>query len=76
MLENNEIIVFLENIINDIKSNNISQDHMQQVTELFLNLKMENKIEDTVESYSDKEFIKFLSLGWYVYTEYLKKNNI
>ena len=76
MLENNEIIVFLENIISDIKSNNISQDHMQQVTELFLNLKMENKIEDTVESYSDKEFIKFLSLGWYVYTEYLKKNNI
>ena len=73
MLENNEIIVFLENIISDIKSNNISQDHMQQVTELFLNLKMENKIEDTVESYSDKEFIKFLSLGWYVYTEYLKK---
>ena len=69
MLEKDKIILFLENLINDIKIDNISHEDMQQVTELYLFFKMKN----TDGEYSEKEFIKFLSLGWYVYTEYLKK---
>lgn len=59
------IISFLEKLISDIKNKKIPENKLAKISELYINFDFEDKYTDT---YSDKDLLKFTTLGWYIYT--------
>ena len=58
-----------QNIIN----NKYDDNTLQFISQFVINIDFANQL-DSNEQFSNKDFIKFLSLGWYFYTQ-LPLNN-
>lgn len=69
MITNNDIIIYLEDIINDIKNENISEEQQRELTILYIKNKYNNHKNDNQENN-----LKYLSLGWYIYNFLYNKN--
>jgi len=60
---------FLRQIASDIDEKKLAEEQVKRVGEFFMSWKFE---EINTVSHSDEEFLKFFTLGWYVYTQILK----
>jgi hypothetical protein len=69
MITNNDIIIYLEDIINDIKNENISEEQKRDLTILYIKNKYNIHRNDNEENN-----LKYLSLGWYIYNFLYNKN--
>lgn len=70
-LENNadeQLAPFLRQLADSIENNQLSSDQIQQIGEFFMSYKIRNQSEENnSEINNPSEFIKFLTLGMYIY---------
>ena len=70
-LENNadeQLAPFLRQLADSVDNNKLSSDQIQQIGEFFMSYKIRNQSEESNSEINDpSEFIKFLTLGMYVY---------
>ena len=62
-----ELVPFLRNLANSLEENTLDNIQLLQISEFFMSFSFKK---DQGE-YSSEELIKFLSLGWYIYTNLL-----
>jgi hypothetical protein len=68
-----ELTVFLRDIADSIEDDSIEPSDKQRVGEFYMQYKFKNMINDINSSDIDeKDMIKFLVLGWYIYCVVLK----
>ena len=68
-----ELTVFLRDIADSIEDDSIESYDKQRVGEFYMQYKFKNMINDINSSDIDeKDMIKFLVLGWYIYCVVLK----
>ena len=72
IIENNyqkNIINFLKEVIQDIESENISEEKLDTTRHFLFTYKFHHHIENQkIDDIDEKDMIKFLFLGWYIYT--------
>ena len=72
IIENNyqkNIINFLKEVIQDIESENISEEKLDTTRHFLFTYKFHHHIEkQKIDDIDEKDMIKFLFLGWYIYT--------
>lgn len=61
------LISFLQELIHSINQNIISANQLQLVGEFYMNYIYSTSLEEANNTPTDKEMIKFLILGWFVY---------
>lgn len=61
------LISFLQELIHSIDQNIISANQLQLVGEFYMNYICSASLEEANNTPTDKEMIKFLILGWFVY---------
>lgn len=66
-----DIVVFLKKLVDDIENKKLSDEDLIYVSDFYMSYKA--KTEKQID-YSDREFIKFFTLGWYVYTHLIPEN--
>ena len=69
--EKNNIVGFLEKILNDVKSEKVSEKNMKKIQEFYLQF----EFVENIDKFSDEEIMKFMSLGYHIYN-FLGKENI
>lgn len=70
-LPTRQLISFLRILADDIENQNVSQEELQRTGEFYMSYKLNSQI-DSDDEFSDAEFKKFFTLGWYVYTHVLR----
>lgn len=77
-LENNadeQLAPFLRQLADSIENNQLSSDQIQQIGEFFMSYKLRNQSEENnSEINNPSEFIKFLTLGMYIYRFVLNRD--
>ena len=68
-----QLIDFLRNLANDIENNNIEDEKLLNISQFMINYHFQN--EEISDDYSRNDMIKFLSLGWYIYTQLLNNDD-
>ena len=63
-----ELVKFLRELINSIENNDIKDNKLMEISKFLIKFKYE---EDG--KYEEDEMVKYMSLGWYIYTYLLKK---
>ena len=64
-MEENNTILFLQTIIEEIKNKTITPRQNQILTEFNLQYHFEESVND--DTFTDRDMINFLALGWYMY---------
>tara|TARA_B100000401_G_scaffold208779_1_gene141040 strand:+ start:3497 stop:3709 length:213 start_codon:yes stop_codon:yes gene_type:complete len=64
-MNNNLLIDFFQDMIRKLENNEINEKKLKQLSEFMLKYKFEN---NGPPSYQHDDFVKFLTLGWYVYS--------
>lgn len=63
-------ILFLENLLNKLKNNQLTNEEQKDISEFYIKfLYLHNN-----EEIDERKFIKYMSLGWYIY-EFLNNDN-
>lgn len=63
-----QLAPFLRKLADSIDNNELSSDQVQQIGEFFMSYKISNQSEENNSEINDPfEFIKFLTLGMYIY---------
>ena len=78
---NKVLIYFLRELAESIESNTIESYELKKIGEFYLSWQFHKQtIEDSenqeIENFSSDQLIKFLTLGWYVYTILLKDEKL
>jgi hypothetical protein len=68
--EKNKHIFFLENLLLKLKNNQISQSEQREISEFYI----KNMFTNNDPEIEEKNFYKYLYMGWYIY-EFLIFNN-
>lgn len=69
------LILFFKNLANDIENDNLNEKQLQSSGEFCMSYSIQNEIDnDQNIDMSEKDLIKFLFLGWYMYNIILKDN--
>ena len=63
-MDNNILKIFLKSILDNIENGQLTQTQQLMLSEFYLRYKFNN---DCVTTEHD-DFIKFLTLGWYIYS--------
>jgi hypothetical protein len=66
MITTNDLILYFEEIISNLKDENLSEDLKFQLTLIYIRDKYNKKEKD-------KDEMKYFALGWYIYEFLLKK---
>jgi hypothetical protein len=68
------IIFFLRNLADSIENKEISENSLKIVGEFYMayNFEKERNEKETSDEIIEKDFIKFLVMGWYIYCILLK----
>lgn len=69
-----QLINFLRNLANDIENNNIENENLLKTSQFMMNFQFQNQQDEQSDDYSRDDMIKFLSLGWYIYTQLLNQD--
>jgi|LauGreSuBDMM15SN_2_FD.fasta_scaffold44387_2 hypothetical protein len=69
MITTNDLILYFEEIISNLKDENLSEDLKFQLTLIYIRDKYNKKEEEKEE----KDEMKYFALGWYIYKFLLKK---
>jgi hypothetical protein len=67
------LISFLQELINSIEQNIISTNQLQMVGEFYMSYMHSTNFKEDDRVPTDKEMIKFLILGWFVYKILLRE---
>lgn len=67
---NNQLVLFFRNLADSIEKEELSEKQMSFIGEFYMSYQFQNELENIKE----EDFIKFLVLGWYIYTIVLKNN--
>lgn len=71
--ENNFLLSsFLRHLADDIENNKLSAEDTQRIGEFYIDWVFKT---ETSSEVSEKEFLTFFTMGWYVYKNLLKKDN-
>lgn len=63
------MICKLNHIIDHIRSDTLEDSKLQMVSKLLIEFDFYDELEhDKTSSFSENELLKFLSMGWYIYT--------
>ena len=73
--DNQEILSFLEEIKEKLIKNDLDDEILQSIGEVYMLNKFKEEINLSEIDFEEKDLIKFLVLGWYIYTIILKKKN-
>ena len=66
-----ELVKFLRELSNSIENNDIEDKKLLEISKFFMKFKFyENGV---YGEYEKDEMVKYMSLGWYIYTYILKK---
>jgi hypothetical protein len=69
------LILFFKNLADDIENDNLNEKQLQSSGEFYMSYSIQNEIDnDQNIDMSEKDLIKFLFLGWYMYNIILKDN--
>jgi hypothetical protein len=80
-----EISAFLENLIDQYKRRLLTEEQEKRVTEFYMKECFLSKDSSDASDLSDasdasdnlsKDSLKYLVMGWYVYEQLIKKNNL
>ena len=66
----NSMALFLRSLASDLESSKLSTEDLKKIFEFYIQFKFEK---DLLSEKDDKDFIKFLTLGWYIYTNLLSR---
>lgn len=69
-----QLINFLRNLANDIENNNIEDENLLKISQFMMNFQFQNQQDEQSDDYSNDDMVKFLSLGWYIYTQLLNQD--
>jgi hypothetical protein len=72
---------FLRMLADRIDSETITESELQHIGEFYMSHLFREQVvkdnsEDTAEEFTEKDFKKFLTLGWYVYTQIATDKNL
>lgn len=67
-MSNTEMITFLRNLANDIEKDRLNNSQLQKIGEFLMSYTFEQRVDSNTD-----EFMKFITLGWYVYKVILKE---
>jgi hypothetical protein len=70
---NRSLITFLHKLAENLEKNKLTDEEIQKVGEFYIAW-VSNKQEE--EDMTDKDFMKFFTMGWYVYKQILKGDTI
>jgi hypothetical protein len=84
MEQGDELIPFLRKLADAIENRELCQPQLQSIGEFFMSYQFQEQAlkdgEDTIVkdeyNFSQKELIKFVSLGWYVYQVLLRQDTL
>ena len=67
-----ELVGFLKKLASDLENGHLNQDEIRSVSEFYMQfqmlLKFKSKLNSNVDAdFSQKDFLQFLALGWYIY---------
>ena len=62
-----ELVKFLRELSNSIENNDIEDKKLLEISKFFMKFKFDDG------EYERDEMVKYMSLGWYIYTYILKK---
>lgn len=75
-IENNKkIIDFLRNTADLIEKNEINEQTLQLAGEYYMRHLCKTEIDDVNATLEEKDLVKFLTVGWYIYNIILKEKN-
>jgi hypothetical protein len=69
-MRKNVLSTFLRGLADSIDKNKLTESNVQRISEFYMSYLFLNKVKQR----SEKEFQKFLFLGWYVYKNLLNKS--
>ena len=67
---NNKIIDFLREVANSIEQQEVDENTLQSAGEFFMKNLFTKEIEKVDFTLEEKDILKFLTMGWYIYTIY------
>ncbi len=63
------LIEFLKSLTKSLEKNELDDTKISRISEFFMSYNFQDQTTtDEDEEFQDEELVKFLSLGWYVYT--------
>ena len=71
-----EISAFLENLIDQYKRRLLTEEQERRVTEFYMKECFFSKESSDPSDNLSKDSLKYLVMGWYVYEQLIKKNNL
>ena len=70
-----KLVTFLRELADSVESNRIQSDQLKSIGEFYMSYKFnEQKNGSGDNDIEDIDTIKFLTLGWFIYTQILNKN--
>ena len=71
-----QLVPFLRNLADSIEKKELLPDQLQKIGEFYMSYKLcTNSSEDSEDSEDSMDVVKFLTLGWYMYTHILNNEN-
>lgn len=64
----NSMALFLRTLASDLETSKLSPEDLKKIFDFYIQYRFEKD-----QTQDDKDFIKFLTLGWYIYTNLLDK---
>ncbi len=61
------LIEFLKSLTKSLEKNELDDTKISRISEFFMSYNFQDQTNEE-EEFQDEELVKFLSLGWYVYT--------
>lgn len=71
-MDNKILSTFYRELADSIDNDQIDEDGLKDLGEFYMSYNFYNNIEQNIE---EKEFKKFLVLGWYIYSMILSNND-
>jgi hypothetical protein len=63
---------FLKELVDDMENNKLNDNEIKIIGEFYMNYKFKNSLDKQNNIFlNDKKYIKYLSLGWYIYSNIL-----
>ena len=75
-METEKLILFLKELTESLENDKLNEEQVMHIGEFYMEYEFKNTINnDETLDVDEKDFIKFLVLGWYIYCVILKSKN-
>ena len=72
----NVLVDFFKEVIDDIHNEKLDFEQLKYATQFMSGYKGKEYIDEGIDDVYDKDMVKFIFLGWYIYTFLLKTKNM